>query len=447
MSENTPSARDRWTDHVRTAALWLRDTGLGAFGFALVLVVAVSGWAASFIGLHQFGVEHMNLTDTTAWLVPITFDGAPAGLSIVVARAATHGRPATVWRLLIVAFTGLSSWINYEHIEDPLGRRVASFMPPSAVILFEGLMSEARQAAIRRRRALDGTPEAPKLHLARWLFAPWETLMIVRGYVLWMGLPEGLAAAKAAEYQKPKRRTPWGATKTPRAAATNAPESATAPATAAATGAPQSAATNTPRGATTSATTSATATPQSAATGAPRSATAPATGSATAPATTGATGAPQNTPQSAATAATTAATTPATGAPQSAPAPATTAATAPAIGAPRNPRVTATVAPPATATTTPPPTPKTGAKNTRKKARKPAGSVTRAEAKQALRDLYDELGRRPLESEMTDVLEEIGSKFTSRQYANKLRGEIEKKEPKLAALGSTNVTALPATGS
>jgi hypothetical protein len=442
LSENTPRSRDRWTDYVRTAALWLRDTGLGAFGFALVLVVAVSGWAASFIGLHQFGVEHMNLTDTTAWLVPITFDGAPAGLSIVVARAATHGRPATVWRLLIVAFTGLSSWINYEHIEDELGRLVASFMPPSAVLLFEGLMSEARQAAIRRRRALDGTPEAPKLHLARWLFAPWDTLMIVRGYVLWLGLPEGLAAAKEAEWEKPKRRMPWGATKAPRAAATNAPEGATAPATTGATGTLRSAATNTPRGAMAPAT----ATPQSAATGAPRSATAPATGSATGPATTGATGAPQNAPQSAAMAATTAATTPATGAPQSAPVPATTGATAPAMGAPRNPRVTATVAPPAPATTTPTPTPKAGPKNTTKKTRKPAGSVTRTEAQQHLRDLYDQLGRRPLESEMTDVLEEIGSKFTSRQYANKLRGEIELKEPHLVALGSTNVTALNATG-
>jgi hypothetical protein len=198
LSANTPSSRARWTERVRDAALWLRDTGLGGFGFALVLVVAVSGWAASFIGLHDFGVEHMGFGDRAAWLVPITFDGAPAGLSIVVARAATHGRSAPVWRLLIVGFTGLSSWINYQHIEDPLGREVASFMPPSAVILFEGLMSEARAAAIRRRRAMLGEVAAVRLHPARWIFAPRDTAKIVRGYVLGTALPAGFAEAAVA---------------------------------------------------------------------------------------------------------------------------------------------------------------------------------------------------------------------------------------------------------
>jgi hypothetical protein len=195
----------QWTERVRTAALWLRDTGLGGFGFVLVLVVAVSGWAASFIGLHDFGMQHMGLSKTTAWLVPITFDGAPAGLSIVVLRAATHGRPATVWRLLIVAFTGLSSWINYEHIDDPLGREVASFMPPSAVILFEGLMSEARAAAARRNGRT-----APRLHPLRWVFDRQGTLAIVRSYVLGLELPEPLQQAAADQRtadQAPADRT------------------------------------------------------------------------------------------------------------------------------------------------------------------------------------------------------------------------------------------------
>ena len=147
------------TQRIRDAALWCRDSLLGGIGYTLVLTVAAAGWAASFIGLHDFGTTHMGLSHDAAWLVPITFDGAPAGLSIVVMRASTHGRPALVWRLLIVGFTGLSSWINYQHIDDPLGRTVASFMPPSAVILFEGLMSEARAAAQRRTGRV-----APRLH-------------------------------------------------------------------------------------------------------------------------------------------------------------------------------------------------------------------------------------------------------------------------------------------
>ncbi|TGB06555.1 DUF2637 domain-containing protein [Streptomyces sp. MZ04] len=73
------------------------------------------------------------------------------------------------------------------------------------------------------------------------------------------------------------------------------------------------------------------------------------------------------------------------------------------------------------------------------------GGATRAEAKAALRALYDTLGRRPLEGELVDELKRIGSEFDSRQYANKLRGEIEQKESRLAALGSENVTPLTGT--
>ncbi|MFE5037058.1 DUF2637 domain-containing protein [Streptomyces sp. NPDC056683] len=352
MSANTPSTRARWTERVRDAALWARDTGLGGFGFALVLVVAASGWAASFIGLHQFGMEHMGLSRSTAWLVPITFDGAPAGLSIVVARAATHGRPATVWRLLIIAFTGLSSWINYEHIDDDLGRIVASFMPPSAVILFEGLMSEARAAASRRNGRT-----APRLHPLRWVFDRKGTWAILRAYVLDLELPEALqqaaqSAAAGAPAERPGARS----------------QSAPAAAPAAPPAAPQSAPAPAPKAPQTAAPTA----PQSAPTGAP--------------------GAPQ---------------TPAPTAPQSAP---TGAAKAPRKALPKRP-----------------------------------GKVTRADAKNAIEALYDELGRRPLESEMVDRLKEIRYGFTSRQHANKLRGEVEAKKPHLAALGSSNVTAL--TGS
>jgi hypothetical protein len=172
-----------WTRH---AALWLRDTGLGSFGFALVLVVALSGWSASFIGLHLFGMQHMLLSHRAAWLVPMTFDGAPAGLSIVVMRAGIHGRTAPLWRTLIVAFTALSSWINWEHITDHFGRDVAALMPPAAVILFEGLMSEVRAAA----RARDGSAVRPRLHPLRWVFDWTGTVDLVRRYVLGLPLPK-----------------------------------------------------------------------------------------------------------------------------------------------------------------------------------------------------------------------------------------------------------------
>ncbi|MGW8679621.1 DUF2637 domain-containing protein [Streptomyces sp. NPDC055817] len=79
---------------------------------------------------------------------------------------------------------------------------------------------------------------------------------------------------------------------------------------------------------------------------------------------------------------------------------------------------------------------------TKKAGKKRPDGATRAEAKDALRALYDSLGRRPQEGEMVAELKRIDSKFDSRQYANKLRGEIEEKEPRLAALGSDNITPL-----
>jgi hypothetical protein len=212
------------TQRLRDAALWCRDSLLGGLGYALVLTVATAGWAASFIGLHDFGVNHMGLSTTAAWLVPITFDGAPAGLSIVVMRASTHGRPATVWRLLIVAFTGLSSWINYMHITDPLGRTVAAFMPPSAVILFEGLMSEARAAAQRRIGRV-----APRLHPLRWAFDFRGTKELLRRYILGLPLPAAFDATASPSPATPVAPVAKAASALPAAGASRVPAPASPP--------------------------------------------------------------------------------------------------------------------------------------------------------------------------------------------------------------------------
>jgi hypothetical protein len=69
----------------------------------------------------------------------------------------------------------------------------------------------------------------------------------------------------------------------------------------------------------------------------------------------------------------------------------------------------------------------------------------RTSAKEAILSLYHRHGRRPLESEMVTELKRIRSKHTSRQYAGKLRAEIERENPKLAALGTENVRALTGT--
>jgi hypothetical protein len=81
----------------------------------------------------------------------------------------------------------------------------------------------------------------------------------------------------------------------------------------------------------------------------------------------------------------------------------------------------------------------------RKALRRNAPAGKRGAAKEAIRTLYDSLGRRPLESEMVAELVRVKSPHTSRQFANKIRAEIEEDQPELAALGSDNVR--PLTGS
>ncbi|MGW2082111.1 GIY-YIG nuclease family protein [Streptomyces sp. NPDC001939] len=71
----------------------------------------------------------------------------------------------------------------------------------------------------------------------------------------------------------------------------------------------------------------------------------------------------------------------------------------------------------------------------------PSRKEQRAVALAVISDLFADLQRRPLESEMVTALRGRDLPH-SRQYANKLRGEIEQKEPRLAALGSDNITPL-----
>jgi hypothetical protein len=133
-------------------AAWLRDSALSVVAILLVLAVAGSGWSASFIALHSFAMAHMGFAATAAWLVPGTFDGAAFGLSLLAFRAATYGRASLGARLYVYGFTALSSWINFVHITDRQGRLVACLLPISAVVVFDKVLREAREAYERRHK-------------------------------------------------------------------------------------------------------------------------------------------------------------------------------------------------------------------------------------------------------------------------------------------------------
>lgn len=203
----TKTSRPVW-QRTKASLLWLREQGLMLLGYLTIMVVVYSGWSASFIGLHAYAMAHMALTSRDAWYVPLAFDGAAVGLTIVVAVEAMHGRGAATWRLLIAAFTGLSSWINWEHIADPGGRNIAALLPVSAVVLFEGLMSRARRAYEDR---VNPGRQKPRFHPLRWVFDFKGTKAIVRAYVLGIELPETFAAAveTVEQERRPRgKRTP-----------------------------------------------------------------------------------------------------------------------------------------------------------------------------------------------------------------------------------------------
>lgn len=136
-------------------------------------------------------------------------------------------------------------------------------------------------------------------------------------------------------------------------------------------------------------------------------------------------------------------------------------ATAPAIEAPserpESPTRSATEAPPkrhgngAEAATAAPlkrpdPRPRSAAKAPRPTPSGRPGSAPRDAARDAIKALYGEFGRRPLESEMVAVLKKAKLPH-SRQFANARRREIETEHPGLAALGSENVRPLTGTDS
>lgn len=111
-----------------------------------VALAAVAGWAASFIGLHDFGVKRMvGFDPRTAWLIPAAFDGAAFACAALTYRASIAGRSAVRGRLLTWAFTALSSWINYIHQPASTeARLVAVWLPIAAVAVFDVVLSEMR---------------------------------------------------------------------------------------------------------------------------------------------------------------------------------------------------------------------------------------------------------------------------------------------------------------
>lgn len=183
----------------------IRDNGLATAAMVLVVAVAVAGWSASFISLHGFAMAHMGLTARAAWLVPSTFDGAALSLSLLSFRAAIYGRASFGSLLYVYGFTGLSSWINWVHIDDRAGGKfVASLLPIAAVLVFGKVLKEAREA-YERRHGKQVFKVRPGLLVLRWFADRRGTRAAIRTQILdipveaLIGLGAGNLAREARE--------------------------------------------------------------------------------------------------------------------------------------------------------------------------------------------------------------------------------------------------------
>jgi uncharacterized protein DUF2637 len=182
----------------------IRDNGLATAAMVLVIGVAVAGWSASFISLHDFAMAHMGLKKDPAWLVPSTFDGAALGLSLLSFRAAIYGRASVGSMVYVYAFTALSSWINWVHIDDHQGKFVSCLLPIAAVIVFGKVLKEAREAYERRHGKQVFKVRAGLLVL-RWIVDRKSTREAIRSQILdipvqaLIGLGAGNLAREAAE--------------------------------------------------------------------------------------------------------------------------------------------------------------------------------------------------------------------------------------------------------
>ncbi|MCA1187699.1 MULTISPECIES: DUF2637 domain-containing protein [unclassified Saccharopolyspora] len=149
-----------------------RDRGSRSLSIAALIFVAmaaVMGWGASFVGLHEYGMQSMaGFTYWSAWLVPATFDGAAFACTLMTYRSSINGRSAVRGRILMWAFTGVSSWINWIHQPSQEAQIVAAGLPIAAVAVFDVVLLELR-ADYEAKHGMRGFRLRPGLLVLRWM--------------------------------------------------------------------------------------------------------------------------------------------------------------------------------------------------------------------------------------------------------------------------------------
>ncbi|MBQ6643918.1 MAG: DUF2637 domain-containing protein, partial [Saccharopolyspora sp.] len=171
-TDAAPSPGDRGSRSLSVAAL------------IFVAAAAVMGWGASFVGLHEYGMQSMaGFTNVTAWLVPATFDGAAFACTLMTYRSSINGRSAVRGRILMWAFTGVSSWINWIHQPSQEAQIVAAGLPIAAVAVCDVVLLELR-ADYEAKHGMRGFRLRPGLLVLRWMVDRKSTSVAFRNKVI-----------------------------------------------------------------------------------------------------------------------------------------------------------------------------------------------------------------------------------------------------------------------
>lgn len=381
-------------DKPQTTTDWVTRIILGA---VMLAALAVGTWSVFTLLTVKFHVP-----EPVAYFGCGLFDGAALYFARLSQRYALTTDSGLAPRTAMLVMVCASSWVNWKHAElerwGTVGQVIFAAAPIIAELAFQMWHTYEHREALRRRGRV---PQAlPALGKWAWIAHPTRSRKVIDAHIK-AGLTEHEAVAEKREEVAGERATEivQGATVTLGRGATETPATGTAQIPVAAMERPAL-------------------TPASATNTVPWR---PATDTFTRHETYGA---------------------PTVVAPQT-PATPRRHETSPHATAPATDQTPQNAAPrhhgptPTPATVAPRPTPA-------KKTTTPSGA-TRNDAKNAIRALYDTLGRRPFEGEMVDELKRIQCAYTSRQFAQKLRGELEKDKPHLAALGTDNVRALTGT--
>ena len=162
-----PTALTRWQK-------WL--LAVTTVGFAPL--AAISFWG-SYSALQAEAVRRGFIHDQ-AWVVPIGVDAGIIGLSVWDLLLTSLRKPWPLLRHLVLVLTGATIWFNAAAGHDAVGMGMHGVLPLLFIIYIK-----AFRHLLKRRSAESAGILYEGIPWARWLWAPWSTLLMKRRMALW----------------------------------------------------------------------------------------------------------------------------------------------------------------------------------------------------------------------------------------------------------------------